>query len=218
MLKKIGMMVASICLALSCMGGMSETKRGTFDGIEWLYTVDYEAGRVVLEKAILLTSESYYMEVNINEMLIEIFRANGYGVDYRNFKECDVLIGASAFEENDYLSQIRIKVSSLQDAPTVNLSIGERAFKGCCNFNTFIIDGEKEKVFIRDIGASAFEECATGEECWGFSLGVDGGEYDVFSNITNIGDRAFFRIGCPGYNLGGLTFPETLVSIGKEAF
>ena len=217
MLKKIAFLVFGVCLVFSCLGEMSETKRGTFDGIEWLYTVDYEAGKVVLEKAILLTSESYDMELDINGMLYQIFHANGYGVDYRDFKECDVLIGASAFEGNDYLSKICIFVSSMMDAPIINLSIGEKAFKGCSNFDVLGFDGEINKIFIRDIGASAFEECATNDECCDFNFSLGGVDSScVFTCLTNIGERAFCSVGSSGYLY--INFSETLVSIGKEAF
>ena len=110
MLKKIGMMVASICLALSCTGV-------TVNGIEWLCTInetDKNVKSIVLEKAILLTADQYQMTINVADIIDAIAP---YTKDERNeYFGCDwiVKIGASAFEGNEYLTKITIPVRQIE--------------------------------------------------------------------------------------------------------
>lgn len=213
MLKKIDLMVASFYFALPIFAEMSETKRGTFDGIEWLYTVDYEAKRLVLEKAILLTAAQYEMEIDFYSVLQGCF-----GHSPKENEVYDVWIGASAFEGNEYLTGIDFSVWG----PEINLTFSDNAFKGCVNLGSIRIgkwsNSSRNALQIRDIGNSAFEGCGEGEGVYyfNFDFGMAAEEYSL-NSLTNIGERAFYGIN-KGYDGIELRLPETLVRLGAEAF
>ena len=95
---------------------MSETRRVTVNGIEWLYTIseaDKALKSIVLEKAILLTSDQYEMTINVADIVWAVAPSYIY-YDEDTRKEylgCDwiVKIGASAFEGNEYLTKMTIQ-------------------------------------------------------------------------------------------------------------
>lgn len=119
-------------------------------------------------------------------------------------------IGGSAFEGCRELESIVIPASAR--------TVGERAFYGCGAQTLEIAEG------VTSIGASAFEQCKKIEravipnsvtdvgisafkDCTGLTQAVIG------NGVTALPDEMFLRCG-----LSEITFPETLQSIGVNAF
>ena len=211
-------LLATVAGPLSALAEMSETQRGTFNGIEWLYTVDPEAKRVVLEKAILLTAEQYNMEINLDSIFRAAFPydagANQY--DVSGATQYNVWIGASAFEGNEYLTGISFYK---YDGVPVNLTICEKAFMDCVNLeNIGYYYGDSVPIRVIDIGKSAFENAGAWTLSYGFFGLEEYGAGQVDFSPTNIGERAFYN--CNGYTEHGCTLDISNVceAIGDEAF
>ena len=220
MMKRFCCLLCGIWFTLFCEGEMSETDRITIGGIEWLYTVDFEARRVVLEKAILLTSETgvYEMTLALDGTGASLFGKNlmtgKYYVDEWGGKY-DVWIGASAFEGNEYLKSIEIVPCKYDE---ISLTICENAFKDCIyleRIDTFY-EGHDDRdipIRIKSIGASAFENVGSGNG-WGQSYFCDTNTFDV-TTITNVGQKAFYN--------AAATLPSSMLSdalqyVGDYAF
>ncbi|MBR6586329.1 MAG: leucine-rich repeat protein [Kiritimatiellae bacterium] len=208
MLKKIGMMVVSICFALSCIGEMSETRRVTVNGIEWLYTIDEtdkDVKSIVLEKAILLTADQYEMTINVADIISEIAP---YTDERNEYFGCDwiVKIGASAFEGNEYLTKITIQDGYWREFTSnkIYLTICTKAFKDCPNFQGVFCEEMYDNMYprgrfiLQSIEDSAFENC--GINCSdSFQLFSNGSSssitaHELMSTVTNIGARAFYGV------------------------
>ena len=206
MLKKIGLMVTSFCLALACVGEMSETQRITIDGIEWLCTVDDENKRIVLEKAILLTADSYLMTIPLTEFS---------WVLPDSVENYEFYIGASAFEGNELLRAVYV----VGDMYPLQLTICERAFKNCSKLVSF---GITDYVNIVNIQDSAFEGCGALVD-WDDvdkvnSVGFgEGWKFNGLEAVTNIGERAFYNMKFPALGYTSLDLKEC-ENIGSEAF
>ena len=170
------------------------TYRITVDGIEYLMTANPEEKWFCLEKAILLTANQYDMDVFIERITPQ--DATIY---------TDIKIGASAFENNEYISSLVI----YGNGDDIKMTICEKAFKNCANLASVrFLD-----LPIVSIENSAFEGCNSNETDSGISVGM---EMDVTS-ITNIGDRAFLKckISC-GWE-EDLYF-DAIQHIGENAF
>ena len=208
MLKKIGMMVVSICFALSCIGEMSETRRVTVNGIEWLYTInetDKDVKSIVLEKAILLTADQYEMTINVADIIDAIAP---YTDERNEYFGCDwiVKIGASAFEGNEYLTKITIQDGYWREFTSnkIYLTICTKAFKDCPNFQGIFCEElydymyPRGRFILQSIEDSAFENC--GINCSdSFQLFSNGSSssitaHELMSTVTNIGVRAFYGV------------------------
>ena len=122
MLKRIGCLVCGICLAFSSLAEMSETRRVTVNGIEWLYTInetDKDVKSIVLEKAILLTADQYDMTINVADFVYAVAPSYFYYDKdaWNEYLGCNwiVKIGASAFEGNEYLTKLTIEDGHWQE-------------------------------------------------------------------------------------------------------
>ena len=192
-IKKIICLAYGICLALCCLG---DTDRVTINGIEWLYTVNHEGRRIVLEKAILLTSEIGVYDMSLSLELGSLFGKNmetgKYYVDEWG-GAYEVWIGASAFEGNEYLRSVEIDPCISSE---VSLTICEKAFKDCVYLE--YIDtcygghGERDvPIKIKSIQKSAFENVGT-LNGWGRTYFCDKKTFCI-STITNVGEKAFYN-------------------------
>lgn len=226
MLKKIGMMAASFCLALSCFAEMSETRRGVWNDVEWLYTVDFDTGCIILEKGILLANDNYDITIDFNDMLNCVMGTSVGNEILFQVPEWNVVFGPSVFEGNQYIEHITMYLgqsivnSESSKEVKVFLTIKENAFKNCVKFLGF--DGS---AVIKSIGDSAFEGCGWenhGSDMYGdcFRMFPDSnssfGEV-AFSAITSIGSRAFSDA-IYGMWPAELKLPETLQNLSESAF
>ena len=219
MLKKIGMMVASICLAFSCMGEMSETQRITIDGIEWLYTVDFETKSLVLEKAILLTADRYDMEINFQGIIDQIFPYDSNWPHWPSEKNYiwNISFGSKCFANNDELTSVSLLFWGMCADAKFYLTFCDGSFKNCVELTSIGYSSDAENVFVVSIEDSAFEEC---NSSW---LKEENGVMPSFnfgfemSTVTNIGSRAFYN--CHGqFGSYGICNLDSIVHIGEDAF
>ena len=119
MLKKIVCLVCGFGFAYLSMAEQY-TYRTTVDGIEYLLTANPEEKWFCLEKAITLTADQYDMVINLDRL------RPSWEYEYT-----DARIGASAFENNEYITSIAIEANSQK------LTICEKAFKNCVNLRYF---------------------------------------------------------------------------------
>ena len=156
------LLLAAIVGSFPVHAEMSETRRGTFNGIEWLYTIDSEARRLVLEKAILLTADQYSMDMDLSGILLSALADGGI---YHTSGDWDIWFGASAFESNTYLSGIGLNCLTYGrgvDGDTkLNVTICENAFK---NSSIGYLDSgskydDSPTIRVVSINDSAFENC-----------------------------------------------------------
>ena len=212
MLKKIGMIVAGLCLALSCMGE-EFSGRVACGGIEWLYTIDIANRKLVLEKAILLAAENYSINMQLGNLMYEISYDASMSFDEY---EWDICFGPSAFENNEYLEGICfIHGPGFKAA---NLIFDENSFKNCVNLSRIIVDGAQDGIYIRDIKKSAFEGCLRLGNLFGVEYyDVENKNLQAWSSLTNIGERAFYEMGRDISSSMSLFLSEG-VKISAEAF
>ena len=192
---------------------MSETRRVTVNGIEWLYTIseaDKALKSIVLEKAILLTSDQYEMTINVADIVWAVAPSYiYYNEDTRKeYLGCDwiVKIGASAFEGNEYLTKMTIQDGYWQEFSNnkIYLTICTKAFKNCSNLQGIFCEEMYDNVYPRgrfilhSIEDSAFENCGP-DSSESFRLFSGGNSacitsYELMSTVTNIGARAFYGV------------------------
>ena len=206
MLKKIVCLVCGFGFAYLSMAEQY-TYRTTVDGIEYLLTANPEEKWFCLEKAITLTADQYDMVINLDRL------RPSWEYEYT-----DARIGASAFENNEYITSIAIEANSQK------LTICEKAFKNCVNLRYF---GVTVGALV-SIEASAFEGC-NAKAFNGYDIG-DGfildefhsvgnsiwdGEY--FKSVTNIGEKAFYNCLGDGGSFKTMKL-DSIIHIGPDAF
>ena len=192
MLRKI-ICIASLIGFVSLGYSDEVSGRVTCDNIEWLYTIDMDNRKLVLEKAILLTSDSYHINMALGKLMYEIsyeasnsFSSEGWHIWF----------GPSAFENNEYLQGVSFVHGDSFSA--AYLTFCENSFKYCSNLGYICIDGAQDNIYIEDIRTSAFEGCTS----MGNLFGVEDGYYDegdknviAWTSLTNISERAFYEMG-----------------------
>lgn len=214
-------------LALSLFGEMTETQRMTACGVEWLYTADYEAGRIVLEKGIVLSEEQGDVQFSLSAIIHGaynnyLFRYDESGalLDYK-LDNIYITFGVGLFEGNEYIRSIGIEPDLWRPEGvhlSVYLSIERNAFKGCVNFCGIRVGNSSNcTVCLTSIGDSAFEGCGYFASDMGTIFDYEDSLWHLpLSGLTNVGSRVFY--GIEGGWRQEIRLPESLRTLGSYAF
>ena len=113
-------------------------------------------------------------------------------------------IGDGAFSRCYALASITI--------PSSVTSIGDSAFHGCDALKSIIVD--KKNTNFKSIDSILFSKDGDGMKLYGYPQGKTATSYTIPTNVTSIGDKAFYDCG----KLTSIEIPSSVASIGNYAF